>query len=85
MTVHHDSPAPAADPDALVGRYIRRRGPQGQPASGWAQIVMTVPSAAGRCWMVTYPDGDVDIWRIDDPTARYQISIGAPRWDEARP
>jgi hypothetical protein len=34
---------------------------------------MTVPSRDGLCWLVTYIDGDVDVWRVDDPDARYEF------------
>jgi hypothetical protein len=34
---------------------------------------MTVPSRDGLCWLVTDTDGDVDVWRVDDPDARYQF------------
>jgi len=34
---------------------------------------MTVPSASGLCWMVCFIDGNVDIWRGDDPAAHYEF------------
>jgi hypothetical protein len=37
---------------------------------------MTVPSVSGRCWLVAFVDGDVDVWRIDDVAAQYQFRPG---------
>jgi hypothetical protein len=34
---------------------------------------MTVPSRDGVCWLIAYIDGDVDVWRVDDPHAHYQF------------
>jgi hypothetical protein len=63
----------AADPGALVGRKVRRSTRAAPRYTAWAQIVMTVPSRDGVCWLVTFIDGDVDVWRVDDPHARYQF------------
>lgn len=73
---HRSSVAPtdlAAKSGVLVGRKIRRSTRTSPRYSTWAQIVMTVPSRDGLCWLVTFIDGDVDVWRVDDPHARYQI------------
>jgi hypothetical protein len=61
--IHHGSPAARipADPGALVGRKIRRRAIADSNYTPWAQIVMTVPSRDGLCWMVTFIDGDLDV------------------------
>ncbi len=67
------SPADSGDPEALVGRKIRRSTRSEPRQTPWAQIVMTVPSRDGLCWLVTYIDGDVDVWRVDDPDARYEF------------
>jgi hypothetical protein len=63
-----------ADPHSAVGDYVRRRD-DGTPqrTTQWAQIAMTVPSASGLCWMVCFIDGEVDIWRVDDASARYEF------------
>ena len=63
-----------ADPQSAVGYYVRRRYDRtAQPVTQWAQIAMTVPSASGLCWMVCFIDGEVDIWRVDDASARYEF------------
>ena len=80
MTSHANCDGPPAaslagsgDPEALVGRKIRRSTRSEPRQTPWAQIVMTVPSRDGLCWLVTYIDGDVDVWRVDDPDARYEF------------
>lgn len=64
----------AVDPEALVGRKVRRSTRAAPRYTAWAQIVMTVPSRDGVCWLVTFFDGDVDVWRVDDPHAQYQFA-----------
>jgi hypothetical protein len=36
---------------------------------------MVVPSRGRQCWLVTLWDGNVDVWRVDDPTARYEFRV----------
>jgi hypothetical protein len=36
---------------------------------------MTVPSRDGVCWLVAFFGGEVDVWRVDDPHARYQFDL----------
>jgi hypothetical protein len=67
------APDPTADPTALVGRRIRRSTRTTSRYTPWADIVMTVPSRDGVCWLIAYIDGDVDVWRVDDPHAHYQF------------
>ena len=75
----HGSPvAPAdfaADPGALVGRKVRRSTRTAPRYTASAQIVMTVPSRDGVCWLVAFFGGEVDVWRVDDPHARYQFDL----------
>lgn len=64
----------AADPAEMIGRFVRRRRERApHEYTPWAEVSMTVPSADGLCWLVTFADGDVDVWRIDDDAARYQV------------
>ena len=65
----------AADPGALVGRKVRRSTRTAPRYTSWAQIVMTVPSRDGVCWLVAFFDGEVDVWRVDDPLAQYQFDL----------
>jgi len=72
-----------ADPHAAVGHYVRRRDdrmPQG--FTPWAQVAMTVPSASGLCWMVCYIDGEVDVWRVADTSARYEFRCAPAKPDK---
>jgi hypothetical protein len=63
-----------SDPQSAVGHYVRRRDSAvPQRFTPWAHIAMTVPSASGLCWMVCFIDGNVDIWRVDDPAAHYEF------------
>ena len=63
-----------SDPQSAVGHYVRRRDRAvDQRFTPWAHIAMTVPSASGLCWMVCFIDGNVDIWRVDDPAAHYEF------------
>jgi hypothetical protein len=76
--LHHDgAPAAAgilpAAPGALVGRQVRRASRGALRYTPWAQIVMTVPSRDGLCWLVAFIDGDVDVWRVDDTHAHYEF------------
>jgi hypothetical protein len=64
-----------ANPGALVGKKIRRSTTTPHCYTPWAQVVMTVPSRDGLCWLVTFIDGDVDVWRVDDPRAHYQFNL----------
>lgn len=67
----------AVDPESVVGRYVRRRDARSRwRYTPWAQVSMTVPSAAGLCWLVSFIDGNVDVWRVDDPHAQYQFHPG---------
>ena len=63
----------ASNPAAMVGHRIRRSTETTSRPTPWAHVVMTVPSRDGMCWLVAFIDGDVDVWRVDDPTARYQF------------
>lgn len=73
MTAQHTHRATAIDSESMVG-LVRRRNAQPLHRYGqWARITMTVPSASGPCWFVSYFDGEVDVWRIHDPEARYQF------------
>jgi hypothetical protein len=63
-----------SDPQSAVGLFVRRRDSAvPQQFTPWAQIAMTVPSASGLCWMVCFIDGNIDIWRVDDPAAHYEF------------
>jgi hypothetical protein len=63
-----------SDPQSAVGHYVQRRDSAvDQRFTPWAHIAMTVPSASGLCWMVCFIDGNVDIWRVDDPAAHYEF------------
>jgi hypothetical protein len=64
-----------ANPGALIGHKIRRSTTTPHSYTPWAQVVMTVPSRDGLCWLVTFIDGDVDVWRVDDPRAHYQFNL----------
>ena len=72
---HHSSVVPtdfAADPGALVGRKVRRSTRTAPRYTAWAQIVMTVPSRDGVCWLVAFFDGEEAVnreWK--DPDNRY--------------
>lgn len=69
------TPDQAAAAQAVVGRFLRRRDHQApQRYTPWAQVVMTVPSVSGLCWLVAFIDGEVDVWRIDDSEADYQFA-----------
>lgn len=74
----HDSSVAAIDfasrPAAMVGRQIRRSTQTTPRHTPWAHVVMTVPSRDGVCWLVAFIDGDVDVWRVDDPAARYEFA-----------
>lgn len=62
------------DPEVRVRQYVRRLDLRARCRyTPWAQIAMTVPSASGICWLVCFIDGEVDVWRVDDPSARYQF------------
>jgi hypothetical protein len=80
MSVDHRDHSVAAllvDPGAVVGQFVRRRDERSHRYTAWAQVVMTAPSVSGPCWLVAFIDGDVDVWRIDDPTAHYQFRAPA--------
>lgn len=70
------APGYPSDPADAVGRYVRRLD-EDTPAHRipWAQIVMTVPSPSGPCWLVCFIDGDVDVWRPEDGTVRYEFQV----------
>jgi hypothetical protein len=70
------------DPGSAVGQYVRRIDPHTQRYCPFGQISMLVPSRSGVCWLVTFIDGDVDVWRVRDPGARYQFRSVEPgsRW-----
>jgi len=70
-----DAPADKRlDPHGLVGHYVRRRDSRvPQRVTAWAEIAMTVPSQSGLCSLVCFIDGEVDVWRIDDPAAHYEL------------
>ena len=76
---HQSRPRAAAgvdtvsNPAAMVGHRIRRSTPSTPRYTPWAHVVMAVPSRDGTCWLVSFIDGDVDVWRVDDPLARYQF------------
>ena len=65
-----------------MGQYVRRIDPHTQRYRPFGQISMLVPSRSGVCWLVTFIDGDVDVWRVRDPGARYQFRSVEPgsRW-----
>lgn len=77
-----DSLPAGPDPAAAVGQYVRRIDPHTQRYGPFGQITMLVPSASGVCWLVTFIDGDVDVWRVSAPGARYQFRLVEPgsRW-----
>jgi hypothetical protein len=70
------------DPGSAVGQYVRRIDPHTQRYCPFGQISMLLPSRSGVCWLVTFIDGDVDVWRVSDPNARYEFGSvePAPRW-----
>ncbi|MGV9868179.1 hypothetical protein [Rhodococcus koreensis] len=49
-----------------IGQFVRRNTKHGYRTGQWAQIVMTVPSTDGDCWLVIYHDGETDVIPIDD-------------------
>jgi hypothetical protein len=67
-----------ADPGSAVGQYVRRIDPRTQRCCPFGQISMLVPSRSGVCWLVTFIDGDVDVWRVSDPDACYQFRSAEP-------
>jgi hypothetical protein len=58
---------------AVVGQQVRRIDDRTHCYTAWARITLMVPSRSGDCWLVCFIDGDVDVWRIDDPDAHYQF------------
>jgi hypothetical protein len=62
---------------AAIGTHVRRIDDRTHRYTPWAQIVMNVPSRLGDCWMVSFIDGDVDVWRCDDTEAQYQFRFHA--------
>ena len=74
-----------ADPGSAVGQYVRRIDPHTQRYCPFGQISMLVPSRSGVCWLVTFIDGDVDVWRVSDPDARYQFRSVEPATRRAGP
>ncbi|MEN0139891.1 MAG: hypothetical protein AAGC80_32380 [Rhodococcus sp. (in: high G+C Gram-positive bacteria)] len=63
------------EPEDAVGRAIRRIDRRSGAFSPWAHATMVVPSRGRKCWLVTLWDGNVDVWRVDDPTARYEFDF----------
>ena len=61
------------EPEDAVGRAIRRIDLRSGTTSPWAHATMVVPSRGRECWLVTLWDGNVDVWRVDDTTARYEF------------
>lgn len=57
----------------MTGRYVRRIDERTHRYTPWAHISMTLPSRSGECWLVTFIDGAVDVWPVDDPVAGYQF------------
>ncbi|MDA2893295.1 hypothetical protein PDG61_20430 [Mycolicibacterium sp. BiH015] len=77
---HHIGSTSVDDPEEMIGRYVRRRRDTApHDYTPWAKVSMVVPSVDGPCWLVSYPDGGVDVWRIDDAAARYQVRDLHPR------
>ena len=69
-----DNATHIADPEVVVGSYIRRLDNSRAGLRGrWGHIAMTVPSPLGPCWLVCFIDGDLDVWRADDPSAHYEF------------
>lgn len=66
---------------AVVGQHVRRIDNRTGRYTTWAQITMMAPSPAGQCWLVSFIDGDVDVWRIDDADAHYQFHPNSPTPD----
>lgn len=66
---------------AVVGQHVRRIDDRTGRYTTWAEITMMVPSPAGQCWLVSFIDGDVDVWRIDDADAHYQFRPNSPTPD----
>ena len=67
-------PGRAVDPAAMIGQFMRRRDERAPyDYTAWAEVVMTIPSISGQCWLVSFLDGNVDVWRVEDPIANYQV------------
>jgi hypothetical protein len=73
-TDNNDARGGSAHREPREGDYVRRRDERApQRYTPWGQIAMTVPSASGTCWLVSFIDGEVDVWRVDDTSAGYQF------------
>ncbi|KAB2584138.1 hypothetical protein BS297_17085 [Rhodococcus erythropolis] len=57
----------------VPGQRIRRIDTKTGATSKWATISMTLPSAEGKCWLVSTWDASVDVWRIDIEGIRYEV------------
>jgi hypothetical protein len=74
----HDTAWGTWEPEDAVGRAIRRIDLRSGTTSPWAHATMVVPSRGRTCWLVTLWDGNVDVWRVDDTTARYEFDFRTP-------
>lgn len=53
--------------------HIRATHPYGFRCGQWAEIKCIVPRDSGDCWLVEFPDGVTDFWRVIDPDDQYEF------------
>lgn len=55
--------------------WIRATHPAGFRSGEWAEVLTTVPSPEGtHCYVVRFPDGVTDFWRVEDPSDPYEYA-----------
>lgn len=63
-------------------RWIRHTHPYGFRSGSWGEILTTLPAPDGTdCYMVRFPDGVTDLWRVTDEAEPYEFSTSLPEED----
>lgn len=53
---------------------IRATHPAGFRSGEWAKVLTTAPAPDGTdCYVVRFPDGVTDYWRVTDPDDAYEF------------
>lgn len=63
----------ADHPDPAAAQRIRTTHPHGYRTGQWAVLAAIVPARGRQCYLVSFPDGETDLWPVTGQSDCYEF------------